>query len=228
MENIWLSKSKLGRYRSCPLSYKYCYIDKILGEIPEHFKRGLHVHKLIENFYMACVKYDNGKYIFNNIPPELENFAKREKERAKNCSDPKYFFPVAQELRISDANMKLIGIIDAIFLNPDGTYTIIDWKTGKFREERKSEMRKELYIYKYLLEKSGKISNKVSKFGMYFTDQDILFLEEPKDVTWKFVLKEIEKTTINIINNKFDAKPSPLCTFCMYFKDCEYWGENDE
>ena len=222
---VWLSKSSIGTYKQCPLRYKYAKVDKLPEPKNKYLERGINIHLQIEEFY-ANIKYENGQYTFPDVPPELEALKWREETRAKNCEDKKYFFPVFQELTITNSELKLKGIIDVVFYNKDGTYTLLDWKSGKIKD--KTSMRKELWIYKMLLEQSGKIDGKVSKFGMYFTDQDELFMEVPKEQTWNCVLEEINKVRKGIEEKKFDANPGILCRWCGYFKTCEFGDKKDE
>ena len=207
------------------MRYKYAKIDKLPSKPSKAQERGSDIHLKIEEFY-ANIKYENGKYVFSDVPPELESLKWREEARAETCEDKKYFFPVFQELTITNPELKLKGIIDVVFYNKDGTYTLLDWKSGKIKD--KTSMRKELWIYKMLLERSGKIDGKVSKFGMYFIDLDELFLEEPKEQTKNCVLEEINKVRKNIKEKKFEAKPSVLCRWCGYFETCEFGDKKDE
>ena len=95
----------------------------------------------------------------------------------------------------------------------------MDWKTGKFRPWQKSNMRKELATYKYLVDKSGLLDKPVKYLAMYFIDEDYLFIEEAKEKTWERTKKEIETVREKIKNEEFECKCGGR--FCIMMTDFE-------
>ena len=52
-EKFYVSYSKLDSYKSCPMKYKYTYIDKLEPKVKSRsLVVGSHIHKLIEQFYL--------------------------------------------------------------------------------------------------------------------------------------------------------------------------------
>ena len=142
----------------------------------------------------------------------------------KTIKDEKYFFPLMQEVRITDNDIQMVGIFDAVFRNEsDGGLILMDWKTGKYKKD--NDMRKELSVYKYLFDNSDKSDEKIKYWGMYFVDQKKIFFEEVDDKLfekiWKRVEKDIVKVREGIERKDFHASPSPLCGWCDYFDVCE-------
>ena len=93
MEKFYVSYSKLDSYKSCPMKYKYSYVDKLQPKIKSRaLYVGSDIHKLIEQFYIQRnpellakrVYPDNltwREYLIQVITPEfdkLEESAKKE------------------------------------------------------------------------------------------------------------------------------------------------------
>lgn len=235
MEDIWLSKSSIKIYLQCPYKWKKLYINGIKEEKSPVMERGINIHKQIEMFY------DNvnleGKDD-NNIPQirlyemmkdnieDMRNFLNFEQERIKYCVinnifNKKYFFPYLKEKKIMNDNLKLKGIIDAVFINPkDNKAIIIDWKTGRYDKNMIDEWRMELSIYKILLDSSGLIHDKVKYWGMYFIDVDKLFFEEINNNIINNTLKLIEEVREEIREEKFNCKTNNYCQNCQFVTSC--------
>jgi hypothetical protein len=83
-ETFYVSYSKLDSYKSCPMKYKYAYIDKLEPKVKSRsLVIGSHIHKLIEQFYLQRnpellakrVAPDNlswRDYLMQVIKPEYE------------------------------------------------------------------------------------------------------------------------------------------------------------
>lgn len=227
MGEIWLSKSKINMYLNCPHRYKLIYIDGLKEPVSEVMIRGSNVHKDIENFYKNGVEWKDKDYFFKPVNVNLKNFIEFERKRAEKCkkhdNPKKYFMPVFVEKKIKNKVLKVSGIIDAVFYDyneGNGDYIIIDWKTGKFRENYKSNYRRELAIYKILLDNSGLLDKPIKYYGMFFTDANHLFFEEAKNVSVKAAYKMILNVRNKIRNSKFGCNITPLCNWCGFKKSC--------
>ena len=106
-----LSKSSINLFLQCPYKWKKCYIDEIRQKTSPAMQRGINIHSKIENFYKQ-MQPDND--LKNFISFEL----RRVKEMIKNKKfDRKYFYPIFQELKLSNEELGLKGIIDAVYIN---------------------------------------------------------------------------------------------------------------
>jgi len=87
---------------------------------------------------------------------------RHEMERLRH-TDPSDFLPLGNELRVearADYEMEdfgtvpvqFVGIIDRIFDDGEGGLALMELKTGKWHPRKRSEMRREMAYYKFLLE----------------------------------------------------------------------------
>lgn len=224
----WLSKSQINCWKQCPKKWYYRYVEKRPSKPHTAMQRGTMVHSHIEEFYKN-VEVKDGKLLrCKKDVPELDKFVKFEQKRIQSCVDEdgkfdlKYFNPVAQEVKVSDQELKLRGIIDAVYRHPkDDGLIIIDWKTGKYRPYALGEYRFELAMYKELYERDR--GEKVKYWGIYFVDADKLFFEEVKSISIKAMFKAVTKARQGMASNNFPCKPGILCKWCDYSDDCGEW-----
>jgi len=222
-KEIWLSKSKIGTYLMCPYRYKLIYVDGIEEPKSKAMIRGGDIHKEIEKFYKEGVEWSGKDYIFKYVPSKLKKFIEFERRRAEKCkkySDPeKMFRPLLVEYEIKNKAFKLSGIVDAVFrVNDD--YCIIDWKTGRFRKNDISNIRRELAIYKILLDNSNVLDKPVKYWGMYFIDEDVLFFEKCKSISVRKAFETIEKVRKKIENCEFNCNVGIHCRWCGFVDSC--------
>ena len=119
--------------------------------------------------------------------------------------------------------LELGGKFDRVDLIDD-KLTLIDYKTGKYKEDGQSNFEFQLNFYEYLLTK---------KYPEYKVDKKILFyLKENKVDKYETSddLKEVENEILDIaekINNdgELKSKRNSLCNYCDYQQICPIFKE---
>jgi len=244
------SFSKLGAFYHCPRKFKLQYIDKI--KIPFEtniaLEKGKYLHHLIEcdltnknkDFsFELSKKEDIQKYdqIFNNfvISPHYSFFKSlKEKYIEKGFSLKLDLSKKGKDKIIPDEyesksnknekeNILIRGFIDFLAIKDD-IAIIVDWKTGKFKEDQ-NEMQLIIYSIWIFL----KFPN-VKKIEAYF-----YFVEHNKYVLrtyYREQLNELIKKMVEYIKpveneSKFDKNISPLCDWCPFKKFGYCDGEED-
>lgn len=247
-----LSPSKISTYKQCPFKYK-CEIDTqirkaykqdtpdlVFGNLihaclNDFFKRideSQHnletLEKLFEQKFRA--NWDRHVFVFKtkqNIIKYVEE-SKRQFSIFINSeyrSGNPFLIEEFPKLQFSE-ELELGGKFDRVDLN-DNELTLIDYKTGKLKEENKNEIQFQLDFYEYLLNKlypQYKVGKKV-----------IFFLREEKPLEYKnpIDMNKVEKEIIEIfdqIRNDFELKPirNSLCKFCDYQSLCPLMNDNNE
>jgi CRISPR/Cas system-associated exonuclease Cas4 (RecB family) len=233
MDKRWLSKSQVKIFQQCPMKWKYLYIDAIPGISSPAQNRGIDIHSKVERFYnnIDIVQTKEKTEIkLKNPDKDLDKFVEFENKRIQDCKDEtgeinmSYFKPLFQELKVSNDELKLRGIIDAVYLNPkDNKLIIIDWKTGTPSGDM-DDYRLELAIYKILYDCDTHINKvkglDVGYWGIYFLDKGKLFFEPVSDKWVKKALNIINKVRLDIEKGEYKMKPSFWCRYCQFREKC--------
>lgn len=188
-------------YESCPLKYKFLRILGFTSPQNRSLIFGSRVHELVE--YLALLK------------KEGENFEKIGDFLKEN---PSYIAPVnnflAKDFKVqeSEANFKsdrdfyiLQGNVDILL--EDGS--IIDVKTGKFKEDFLGGYKKQVLCYYRLMSLNYR---QVPHLYLYYIEEDRL-LEVEKE---EFDIEVIDEISKKILNDKSYEKTTDLkqCAFC--------------
>lgn len=247
------SASSLNTYRKCPKEYFYNYILglKSSSGSKDNLTYGLAVHKAFQytlNYAMKYKKYpiaEEAYLVFAKTIDELpcENPDKL-KESGKNniFTKGKYydkFISIASAENINSvAEMPLKyttedgisfnGTIDRIDENPDGTYSIYDYKTGTDNsgitpKGIHSDYYYQIAFYKYLFKKQENVHKNISTYFIYPLLEDNAHIKkEITDNDCETVANEFIECVKNIQELKFDRpNKCPNEKFCNYKNICK-------
>lgn len=214
------SYSRLTTDELCPLKLKYQAIDKIPIQENDAMKRGQAIHKLAEHTVKAS-------RLPKKFPEELELFEEEFKEvRAlKKNKDYEIFTEQQWAFRkdwtecswfAKDCWVRIV--VDLGILNKkDGILTIIDHKTGKAREDHKSQLK--IYGTGGFCKFPGITTVQA---GMWYLDQGFINDESNELVEYQAdehdkLLKYWEKRVKPLLaDTGFAPKPNNLCSWCDY------------
>ena len=242
------SFSKMGSFHQCPRKFKLQYIDKI--KIPFEtniaLEKGKYLHHLIEcdlknekgNFVFKLSKdEDKNKYrqIFNNfiVSPHY-NFFKSLKEKYIEQGFSLILDPSRQgknklipENYKNGKNVLVRGFIDFLAIKDDvnqKTAIIVDWKSGKYKEDQ-NEMQVMIYsIWAFLR------FSQIEKVETYF-----YFIEHNKFVSRTYYREQLNELIKNMIDyikpiekaSQFPKNITALCDWCPFKKFGHCDGEHD-
>jgi len=187
-----ISYSKISLYKNCPRNFKRVYIDKITTRPRYFFSIGLTIHKTMEDFYTydgwgkPSLKWLLKRYRENWVPRGYESPQQEEKyfndglkwlqNYYHKYGNPKlwrrawkvepYFEVELSGPRIGAGHI-VVGFIDRLEENPDGTYTIYDYKTDPImRTQEDVDKDLQLTMYYWVCEKFWNI--KIRDLGLIF------------------------------------------------------------
>ncbi|KPJ50381.1 hypothetical protein AMJ40_03105 [candidate division TA06 bacterium DG_26] len=233
MSTFKASYSKLRIHLVCPLQYKYLYIDGLweMKKPRPHLSMGESVHRALGAFYKITDPEQRTLPILQKMLRahwQRRGYKDENEERQWGIKAldmlGRYFDrmdPLAKPALIEEGfqvpfgDLKLTGRIDRADRLEDGTYELIDYKTGNPSQER------DLQIACYTLGIQLKHKFDVTKFSyhMLAVDRAITVSVTPDSVASG--LRRIKEIVDAIRNTeRFQPTPNELCGWCDFTELC--------
>ncbi len=222
-----ISKSKIKTLESCPLLFKWQYIEKRIPDIPPATitKIGLDVHEIFNKFYdnikLEKIPAQPLEYFINSTKVLLQYqnifnlFCNFQAQRWRLTTNKDEFMPILKEYKfIVEDN---VGIVDAIHYD-NGEYTVLDYKSST---NNPTNLRFELSYYVKLINDSKILDKPVKFITAYGYKDGSLFHESINIRSYNNMLKKIEKFRKNDWSNMIYPKnPGVSCSWCQYINSC--------
>lgn len=232
LENFLFSQNSINTYRSCPLKFKFKYVDKLNWKQDDEGSRDYYENlKLGSDFHLICERY------FSNIPTGIEflnneefNIWLEKIKRLIPIKDDKLYLP-EYEVRYSLNNFKIQAKFDLVVVDKD-SISIWDWKTENRKIEYKDvENRVQTLVYLFLASETiGKIYNlDIDYENIKLSYYQPEYYNEPITITYsnekhKINKKQLENYIENILNTNYDEEKNikniKHCKFCEFNKLC--------
>lgn len=232
LENFLFSQNSINTYRSCPLKFKFKYVDKLNWKQDDEGSRDYYENlKLGSDFHLICERY------FSNIPTGIEflnneefNIWLEKIKRLIPIKDDKQYLP-EYEVRYSLNNFKIQAKFDLVVVDKD-SISIWDWKTENRKIEYKDvENRVQTLVYLFLASETiGKIYNlDIDYENIKLSYYQPEYYNEPITITYSnekhnINKKQLENYIENILNTNYDEEKNikniKHCKFCEFNKLC--------
>ena len=237
------SYSQLQTFETCPLKYKYSYIYRIPTEIGRSLVFGQVIHRTLKDFHDGI-----GKGLSSSLDVLLELFAHNWSREGYDSAEEvdqqfqrgqdilrKYhaaqggaFVPSAfleKGFILKTGQHALTGYIDRIDQLPDGTYEVIDYKTGKMQDlatlEKKAATDEQLSIYALACRDVLKIE--VSRLTLYFIEEGLKASAQRDAAQMEEQEQKITEIADKVIRSEFTATPDArTCGMCAYHELCPF------
>jgi CRISPR/Cas system-associated exonuclease Cas4 (RecB family) len=222
------SPSKFNCFDGCPKEFEYRYIKriKIFREPIVWFEKGTFIHWVMEHYPVFPEGGFEWKLADKKLRKEWTKLAMEFVKRPKIAYLLKHQLKAEQKIA-TDANFRpknsegwdhlLVGYVDHIGYDEDGTIILIDWKTGK--SVVKTHLQLQLYAL-WMFMASPELPKIRCQFN--YLDQDEIdeftyHREHLDDIKSFFINKidEIESCT------DFAKNPTRHCTHCDYVDRCK-------
>jgi DNA helicase-2/ATP-dependent DNA helicase PcrA len=235
-----LSYSQISSYKTCPLQYRFRYVEG--REIPPNasLSFGKSVHAALEWLYSVPTPHPATLEELVDCLEECwisEGFESPEEEaryfyQARSTlelyyrrnvleTDEPFRIPAGLEQRFSvDLGFcTLSGVIDRLDRNPEGAFEIIDYKTNR-RLPPISRLRQDLQlpIYQIAARKIWDVPVARVTFHYLIHDQKVSFIISPERESE--ALAEIERVAGCIDRLEFEPSKNNLCPWCDFLEEC--------
>jgi putative RecB family exonuclease len=247
-----LTPSKVTAFTNCPLAFRFAVIEHRPEPPSPHAVKGTLVHAALEGLFWnheashrteAAAAWEleqawkklasDPEFVALGLPDDdATTFLADALTLVANyfrLEDPRTVHTVGVELgvEIEQDGMRLRGIIDRLDIAPDGSLTVIDYKTGRAPSERYEQGRMSgIQTYALLCERV---------LGQAPAEVRLLHLRDPiviSAVATPQTLRGQARRTSAVwgaieracVTDDFRPKVGPLCQFCHFKSSCPAFG----
>lgn len=213
------SHSKLGTYSTCPRKFKYSVIDKAPRDpsSTEALTKGRAVHRLLENYPVIATDNDDHRNIVERFASS--SLGQKYLHEGQSCRELK--FGITRDFKPTsyyDRDAMFRGSIDYVLRHGDQLH-LIDWKTGKAKDERWQEYDQLVRYAVYFFVSYPSIQS--IRISYVYVEHDH---ENPMVLSRKYLDKYksdlAEKIQECEEDEEFPKTPNKLCDFCDFRTHC--------
>jgi DNA helicase-2/ATP-dependent DNA helicase PcrA len=238
---LMLSATDIDVYRSCPLRYKFARVFSIPREqtLPQRF--GILVHQVLERYHSQLANEEaSGQVLLAEPGPERlmtlfeagwrrggfgdsneerqlhdkgVTALERYQERFAGEEGSPVWFERNFAFRIGPHLLR--GRVDRVDRLPDGSYELIDYKTGRAR--RPSELKDDIQLSLYQLGARESWRLESAKQSYYYVLDDEKVPVQPSDDDVQRIEETATEVAEAILAQRFDPTPSfKVCSMCDF------------
>jgi putative RecB family exonuclease len=247
-----LSPSSMGTFTSCPLAFRFSYLERLPEPPSAPASKGTLVHLALQHLMWrpaADRTLDNALADLDRAKdevaahPEFAHLHLTEDEFAQfhadaevlvrryfELEDPAQVQVLGVELRVSattEDGVTIRGIIDRLELNADGELVVTDYKTGRSPSEGwEQRSLAGVHVYALLCERM---------FGRRPASVQLLYLSGPEKIVTRPTDPSVRGVEVKsnalmravrtaVARDDFRPRPSALCSFCSFREFCPSFG----
>jgi putative RecB family exonuclease len=247
-----LSPSSVSSFTSCPLAFKFSYLDRLPEPPSVAASRGTLVHRALERLHdrppaertlqaaLADLDQATEELVehpeFTGLeldPSEWAGFRDEAAvlvERYFELEDPRTVRAIGLEVKLEakiGERLRVRGIIDRLELDADGELVVTDYKTGAAPRERHERSRLGgVQIYALLCEQN--FGRRPKRVQLLYLSTPEAIVTEPSEQSITGVTRKAEAVYKAIAracaNDDFRPNPSVLCSYCTFMPYCPAHG----
>jgi len=228
-----LSYSRVSTFETCPLKFKFKYLFQISSPTPHAANFGSSVHNAVNRFHESVtagaqptLELLNDCYEKTWIPAGYESKAHEQARKLKGREVMETFFANEQRngfiipaflekpFNVKIGRIRFNGRIDRIDKLPDGSYEVIDFKTGSYKKG--VNLKNDLQLSLYALACRDVFNINVSALSLYFLEnaEKVSTTRAPEDL--EKLKTELLEISESIKVSDFAPTPGHHCQWCEY------------
>ncbi len=241
------SPTKLGTFIDCPTKYKYIYVDRIgrFYQKPHaYFSFGSTLHQVLQSYHgpdgapsldFLLAKL-NDRWISSGYETISEEAEYRQRaveiltmyhERMKERSDDIVTDSVERNLSLDMGRFKLTGRIDRIDRYSDGSFEVVDYKSGRDEVTREDVLRSlAMRCYMLLVSRTMLATSVVGTIIALRTCRSASVVLTPEQLVE--TVEEVTKLGDTILETDITAVEPvriEICESCEFLSRCQrFWG----
>jgi putative RecB family exonuclease len=246
-----LSPSRVEKFLSCPLAFRFATLEKLPEHPSIHTSRGSLVHRALQLAYARPAaertpeafgaSLDIATREFRALPDivelgldaeqqaTLDDECRRLVERALEIEDPTAVRAIGLELRLaaSVGDLELRGVIDRLDLRDDGELVVVDYKTGRAPSvswEQRSLAG--VQFYAFLCEQV--LGRRPAAVRLVYLSSGEIIEARPSAQSTRFVTTRAnavrEAVELAVRTDDFRPQPSAHCASCSFQRWCPAFG----
>ena len=226
---LMLSASDIDTYRICPLKYKFARVFRIPQEPTIHQRFGIVLHQVLERFHSqgggslgqlrelfeaswrrsGFGDSDDEQQFRARAVAALEDYWRRDRESDSEA----VWFERSFAFRIGPHLLR--GRVDRVDRHPDGTFELIDYKTGRAKTEEELREDVQLSVYQMGARESWGLETSAQSYFYVLTGEKVPVAHSDEEL--ERVRSTVEEIGAGILKQRFEPTPSPeICRFCDY------------
>ena len=228
-DGLMLSASDIDTYRICPLKYKFARVFRIPQEPTIHQRFGIALHQVLERFHTTggdsledLMELFDASWRRNGFGDSDDELQFRERatralerywhEQRGSESEPVWF---ERSFAFRLGPHLLRGRVDRVDRHPDGSYELIDYKTGKSKSAQELREDVQLSLYQMGARESWRLETSAQSY-LYVLSGERVPVEHSAEELER-VKATVAEIADGILAQDFEPTPShEICSFCDY------------
>jgi DNA helicase-2/ATP-dependent DNA helicase PcrA len=226
---LLLSASDVETYRSCPLRYKYRRVLRIPSEPTFNQRFGIVVHQVLERYHVSGTQtlaelmelldvcwrrsgLGDGEQQRTLLEKARASLALYHEQLHAQAGEPVWF---ERSFAFELGPHRLRGRVDRVDRLQDGSYELIDYKTGRPKSESQLQGDIQLSLYGLAARESWQLE--ASSLAYYYVLDAKKVPVPPRSADLEWVQQAVLEAGEGILAERFDPTPSDAaCSVCDY------------
>jgi DNA helicase-2/ATP-dependent DNA helicase PcrA len=226
---LMLSASDIDTYRICPLKYKFARVFRIPQEPTINQRFGIVMHQVLERFHTESggslerlrelfeISWRRSGFGESDDELQFRERAVEALERYWRQDDASEAEPVwfERSFAFKIGPHLLRGRVDRVDRHPDGSFELIDYKTGKAKTADELREDVQLSVYQMGARESWRLETSAQSYFYVLSGEKVPVEHSAEEL--ERVRTTVSEIASGILKQRFEPTPSPeICSFCDY------------